>query len=104
MLVPTLDELEVEFEQALTEYSEKCAAADARPEDEGSDAAADKAATCLVGICQKIAELPAQTLRKVALKARALDWYEFSISPPTSGDPSEMLAYQLARALIDRVS
>lgn len=102
ILVPTLEELAGEFDrlQAAHVVAETAVAAD--PANKALEAAADAACTALSDACHAIAQLPAQTVEHVRLKARALEWLSFSdgVEPAYGGD---RLAYQLVRALLDGV-
>jgi hypothetical protein len=102
ILVPTLDELAVEFERCAAIYRAADVASRAEPDSLERDVTADAACSVMVTICEQIAGLPAQTMAHVRLKARALDWYEFlDGKEPTS--PDARLAYQLVRAILDGV-
>jgi hypothetical protein len=103
ILVPTLDELEVVFEQALALCNATGAAADACPTD-NLDVAADSAVTVLAEVCSAIALLPAQTASHVRLKARALLWLDYAgIEGLEPVGTSERLTRQIISALIDGV-
>lgn len=94
ILVPTLDELTVEFERALSECNRTGAAAEAAPGDMAADAAASDACLAMSELCHAIASLPAQTVAHVHLKARAFQWCE-------SSGPSGRLLAQLIDAVIN---
>lgn len=99
ILVPTLDELGVEFERVSALYRAACAACAAEPESKAADDAADAASSQLVDLCAHIAALPAQTHQHLRIKAMAL-----SVTFPDGVEPAttdERLAFQLARALLD---
>lgn len=98
ILVPTLDELAVEFERALSECNRAGAAAKAAPDDFAADSAAADACLVLSELCHAIARLPAQTVAHVQLKARALQWYETGY--PESSGPSARLLAQLIDATL----
>ncbi len=101
ILVPTLDELGVEFGRLLPDYERLGALSDANPGDKEADRLADEACTALVVLCGQISELPAQTPSHVVTKARALLWLNYSEPPADDqADSGELLAYQLARALV----
>lgn len=100
ILVPTLDELAVEFERASDAERAANALCVASGEGAAEGLAYDEACGALGAVCGQIAELPAQTLAHVRLKARALAWYAF----PDGQEPvtiDERLAFQLVRALVD---
>lgn len=90
ILVPTLDELAVEFDRAhalLRTTNPEC-------EDDY-----DPALAHLTSICQQIAELAPQTVEHLRLKARVFLWHEHPDhrEPTTTGD---RLAFQIATALM----
>lgn len=100
ILVPTLDELAVEFERASAAERAANALCVASGEGKAEGFAYDDACRALGEVCRQIAELPAQTMAHVQLKARALAWYAF----PDGQEPGtidERLAFQLVRALVD---
>ena len=100
ILVPTLDELAVEFERAYAAERAANARCVASGEAEAEGWAYDEFCGALGDVCSQIAELPAQTKAHVRLKARALSWHAF----PDGQEPApidEPLAFQLVRALID---
>lgn len=100
ILVPTLDELAVEFERASAAERAANALCVASGEGRAEGFAYDEACSALGEVCQQIAELPAQTMAHVRLKARALAWQSF----PDGQEPApvdERLAFQLVRALVD---
>lgn len=99
ILVPTLDELAVEFERALSVCNLTGAAAKAAPDDFAADAAAADACLVLSELCHAIAGLPAQTVAHVHLKARALQWYENDCG--ASPGPSARLLAQLIDAILN---
>lgn len=102
ILVPTLEELAGEFDRLLAAHHAAEAASAADPSNLALDAAADAAVAALGVGCHAIAQLPAQNVEHVRLKARALDWLSFSdgVEPAYGAD---RLAYQLVRALLDGV-
>ena len=100
ILVPTLDELAVEFERASAAERAANALCVASGEGKAEGFAYDEACGALGEVCRQIAELPAPTMAHVQLKARALAWYAF----PDGQEPAtidERLAFQLVRALVD---
>lgn len=100
ILVPTLDELAVEFERASAAERAANALCVASGEGEAEGWAYDEFCGALCEVTRQIAELPAQTMSHVRLKARALDWHAFADGQePASTD--ERLAFQLVRALVD---
>lgn len=100
ILVPTLDELAVEFEQASAAKSAANALCVASGEGEAEGFAYDEACRALCEVTRQIAQMPAQTAAHLRLKARVLDWHAF----PDGREPDffdERLAFQLVRALLD---
>lgn len=91
LLVPTLDELDAEFDRALA-VERSLSAADGQ--------AYDDALVQLADLCQQVAELPAQNFGHLQLKARAFLWYEHPARKEPSAT-SRRLAYQLAAALVE---
>lgn len=100
VLVPTLDELAVEFERVRSAYRCAAAASHAAPLDHELDHAADEACSRLAEICNQIAELPPQTWEHVRLVARALEWSRF---PRGFEQGEDRLVFVLMRAIIDGV-
>lgn len=91
ILVPTLDELAVEFDTAVAQ--ERSLSVD-------DGAVYDEAVGRLTDLCQQLAELPAQNIQHLQLKARAFLWYEHpSRREPTAA--SRRLAFQIATALLE---
>ena len=90
ILVPTLDELAVDFDRAHSAL--RCITSD---HEDDYDAALAR----LNSICQQIAELAPQTVEHLRLKARAFLWYVH----PDHREPAstgERLAFQIATALM----
>lgn len=100
-LVPTLDELAVEFERGLAAYHAANAACHADPENKGLDEVADAACNHLVDLCGQIGRLQPQTWDHVRLVARAMEW---SVFPSGYEAGEDRLAFNLMRAVIDGVS
>ena len=100
ILVPTLDELAVEFERARAAERAANALRVATNEGNAEGFAYDEACRALCEVTHQIAELPAQTAAHLRLKARALDLHAF----PDGQEPAPVdgrLAFQLVRALLD---
>ena len=100
ILVPTLDELAVEFERASAAERAAHAACLESGEATAESSAYDEACGALCEVCRQIAELPAQTVAHLHLKARALDWHAF----PDGQEPAtteERLAFQVVKGLLE---
>ncbi len=100
-LVPTLDELAVEFERLFAEHQRLGALADANSGDREADRLADEACTALVSLCGQMSELPPQNATHLQTKARALLWLEYPEPPAANAGAGERLAYQLAQAQVE---
>lgn len=100
ILVPTLDELAVVFDQAASLERKAAARVDVPGSSAADEAAYNVACNALIDVCSQIADIPAQTPAHIQLKARVLDWHAF----PDGREPGfvdERLAFQLVRALLD---
>jgi len=108
ILVPTLAELSTELEReiALLKMLEaalneqEAMSGRAVPKGDASDIAYNSAVDRCCTLAREIAELPAQTLQDLRVKAQALAWHAF----PDGREPApadERLAFQLVRGLLD---